>query len=217
MMVPAIKEVDDDITPDYPAQIQETLDSAVSRRKATVQAQISDFTTEKRQEFKSWRDQARQQAKIIASVAQPTRSPTPTPIPNTALVTSQQTPSTTSPRPDLFQKSPLSSFTHPGASPLAAASLTRSYSEQRPRPPSPPLYKITPPPIPLSSSLKSPGNHNFGKPAKRVMFQDPPDDTAQSDMEDEIQETTIPILPPPSATISVDGNPPLASILILYR
>jgi hypothetical protein len=215
MVVPSTKEVDDDATPEYPPQIQETLESAVLRRKATIQTQITDFTAEKRQEFKSWRDQARKQAKIIATVASSSsKPPPPSPIPNTALVMPATRP-VTSPNKELFQKSPLSSYSHPGASPLAAASLTRSYSEQKPLPPSPPLHKITPPPIPLSSSLKSPGNHSFGKPVKRVMFQDPPDDTAQSDIEEEIQETPIPTLPPSSATISVDGIfHPLSSILI---
>jgi hypothetical protein len=207
MVIPSTKEVDDDATPDYPPQIQETLESAVLRRKATLQAQITDFTSEKRQEFKSWRDQARKQAKIIATVASSSSTPPPeSPVPNTTLAKPTTRP-IVSPRLDLFQKSPLSSYSHPGASPLAAASLTRSYSEQTPIPPSPPLHKITPPPIPLSSSLKSPGNHSFGKPVKRVMFQDPPDDTAQSDIEEETQETPIPVLPLSSATISVDGNP----------
>ena len=55
---------------EFPPEVELTLEAAVQRQRHVTQNQITDFTTEKQQEFKSWRDQARKQAKMIAKVAE---------------------------------------------------------------------------------------------------------------------------------------------------
>lgn len=210
MVLPALS-VQDDAASELPPEIQHTLESAVQKQKAITQTQISEFTSEKKQEFKNWREQARQQARIIAKLAETIAPPGPPPsspskdsaaplaIPSSSNSKTKQT-------SDLFQKSPVIQHSHPGASPLAAASLTRSQSA-RASTPSPPTAKTTPPPVALSSSLKSPSSANYSKPVKRVMFQDPPDIEVHSDADEELPTTDIDI--PDSVdtepVISVDG------------
>jgi len=212
MVLPAAN-IPEDASPDLPPEIQHTLESAVQKQRAITQSQISEFTSEKKQEFKHWREQARKQAQIIAKLAE-TVSP--------AGSSSSLSPSKDSAKPlaippasnssgkqtsELFQKSPVIQHTHPGASPLAAASLTRSQSA-RASTPSPPPAKIVTPPVPLSSSLKSPLSTNYSKPVKRVMFQEPPDMEVQSEAEEELPAVAIDI--PTSLdiepVISVDGT-----------
>ena len=198
------------MTTDFPPEVELTLEAAVQRQRHVTQNLITDYTTEKRQEFKTWREEARKQAKMIAKVAEnvskPALSPSSTPKAALAIPPSQgEQPAQST---DLFQKSPVTQHTHSGTSPLAAVSLMRSQSERRSSP-SPPSSKVTPPPIPLSSSLKFPGSSNYSKPVKRVMFQDPPDEEVQSDGEPEIHTDAlnIPITASPEPTISVDGMP----------
>lgn len=212
MVIPPVNVQDDDATTtDFPPEIQLTLESAVQRQRHVTRTQITDFTTEKKQEFKSWKDQARKQAKIIATVVDTVSKPStsPSPASKSPLSTSSTPSQSTSKTSDLFQKSPVTQHTHPEASPLAAASLARSQSE-RPSSPSPPPSAsiVTPPPITLSSSLKCPGSSNYLKPVKRVMFQDPPDEEVHSDAETEIQADSIdiPTNSNTEAIISVDGN-----------
>lgn len=219
MVLPPTKDADADATTTYPPQIQETLDSAVERQKNLMQAQINEFTATKKQEFKTWREEARNQARLLANIAVSSfKPPSPSLTPSAAVRINS--PSQSIPNPqnsELFQKSPVSQYSHPGASPLAAASLTRSFQERPVLPPSPPQKEKTPP-IPLSSSLKSPGSSNYSKPVKRVMFQDPPDDEAHSDADDEdvfeeaSEEPDIPSMSNSDATISVDGSPDLTTL-----
>ena len=212
MVLPAVN-MQDDASADLPPEVQHTLESAVQRQRAITQSQIAEFTSEKKQEFKHWREQARNQAQIIAKLAE-TVSPagsssslstskdsaTPLPIPPISNSSVKQA-------SGLFQKSPVIQHAHPGASPLAAASLTRSQSA-RASTPSPPPAKVFTPPVPLSSSLKSPSSTNYSKPVKRVMFQEPPDMEVQSDTEEELPAVAIDI--PASLdiepVISVDGT-----------
>jgi len=215
MVIPTINNSDDSVASDFPPEIQLTLDTAVQRQRTVTQAQIAEFRTEKQQEFKSWREQARKQATIIARIAETaakTTSPTVNP---PVTITSNQTKMTPN-GSELFPKSPVSQYAHPGASPLAAASLTRSQSDP-PAAPSPPLAKITPPPVPLSSSLKSPASASMSKPVKRVMFQEPPDDELHSDVEEETQidEMDVPAPPTGQSIISVDGASALIVLLIV--
>lgn len=211
MVIPPVNVRDDDTTPDFPPEIQLTLESAVQRQRHVTRAQITDFTAEKKQEFKSWKDEARKQAKIIATVVETVSRPSTSPSPaSKPVLSASSTPSqSTSKTSDLFQKSPVTQHTHPEPSPLAAANLTPSQSE-RPSSPSPPPSSsiVTPPPIILSSSLKCPGSSNYLKPVKRVMFQGLPDEEVHSDAETEIQVDTayIPTDSNTEAIISVDGN-----------
>jgi hypothetical protein len=210
MVVPALA-VHDDPSSGLPPDIQHTLESAVQKQQAITQTQISEFTSEKKQEFKHWRDRARKQARIIAKLAETAAPPgssssfskdssaTPLAIlPTSKSLTKQTT--------DLFRKSPVIQHVPPGASPLAAASLTRSQSA-RASTPSPPPTKITPPRVPLSSSLKSPSSTNYSKPVKRVMFQDPPDIEVHSDLDGELPPAgaDIPTSVDTEPVISVDG------------
>jgi hypothetical protein len=201
MVVPSIGDSADNAAPEYPSQIQDTLDSAVQRQREITQTQISEYTERKKQEFRSWREQVRKQAKIIATIASTSSSnKAPTSPPPNAKVNSPNREVETS---EYFRKSPVTVNSRPGASPLAAASLTRSYSDRRPSPsPSPP--KVTSTPVPLSSSLKSPGSSNYQKTPKRVMFQDPVDDEPQSGAE-KVEEIHIPSLPKLEPSITVDG------------
>jgi hypothetical protein len=209
MVIPPMNMQDDNRITDFPPEVQLTLESAVQRQRHVTHTQIADFATEKKQEFKSWRDEARKQAKIIANVANTvSKSPTfPSPVSKPALSISSAPPGPITETSNLFQKSPVTQHTHPEASPLAAASLTRSQSE-RPSSPSPPSSKVTSPPIPLSSSLKFPGSSNYSKPVKRVMFQDPPDEELHSDADTEIHSDAvdIPAISNREATISIDGS-----------
>ena len=201
---------DDDRISDFPPEIQLTLESAVQRQRHVTQTQITDFRIEKTQEFKSWRDQARKQAKVIAKVAKAVSKPStsPSPASKSPLSVPSTSSGSTTETSDLFHKSPVTQHTHPEASPLAVASLTQSQSE-RSSSPSPPSSKVTSPPIPLSSSLKFPGSSNYSKPVKRVMFQDPLDEV-HSDAGTEIHADAIdiPTNSNPEATISIDGNSP---------
>jgi hypothetical protein len=210
VVLPKVKDADDDTDLSVPPQIQDTFEAAVDHKRDTIQAQINDFTATKKQEFKSWREEARKQAKLLASVATSVKKPPSVSLTPTAAVTINL-PSQPKPSPqhsELFQKSPVSQYSHPGASPLAAASLTRSAPERPVLPPSPPAKEKTPP-ILLSSSLKSPGSSNYSKPVKRVMFQDPPDeaqkDADEDSTEEESDEPEIPSMSNSDATISVDG------------
>ena len=206
MVIPPINNSDDSVATDFPPEIQLTLDTATQRQRNVTQSQIAEFRTEKQQEFKSWREQARKQATIIARIAE-TAAKTTSPVFNPPVTITSNQPKMTINGSELFPKSPVTQYAHPGASPLAAASLTRSQSEQ-PSAPSPPLAKITPPPIPLSSSLKSPASGSMSKPVKRVMFQEPPDDEVHSDVEEETQIDEIDVPAPPAGQpiISVDGT-----------
>lgn len=204
MVIPTINNSDDSGPTDFPPEIQLILDTAVQRQRNVTQAQIAEFRTAKQEEFKSWREQARKQAIIIARIAE-TAAKTTLPTFNPPVTITSNQAKMIPNGSELFPKSPVSQYAHPGASPLAVASLTRSRSEQPPAP-SPPLAKITPPPIPLSSSLKSPASASTSKPVKRVMFQDPPDDELHSDVEEtQIDETSVPAPPNGEPTISVDG------------
>jgi len=212
VVLPPAKDVGDDAAaPNYPPQIQEALESAVEQQRNAIQQQINDFTATKKQEFIAWRETARIQAKELAAVAASTvKAPSSSLTPSAAVpINSPVQPKPPPQNSVLFQKSPVPQYSHPGASPLAAASLTQSFPNRPLIPPSPPTKEKTPP-IPLSSSLKSPGSANYSKPVKRVMFQDPPDE-AQSDAEDEdlfeeeSQHPEIPSLTNSDATISVDG------------
>ena len=211
VVLPKTDDADEDVNTSVPPQIQDTFEAAVDQKRDTIQALINDFTATKKQEFKSWREEARKQAKLLASVASspvkklPSHSLSPTPA---VRISSPSQPKPSPQNSELFQKSPVSQYSHPGASPLAAASLTHSFQERPVIPPSPPAKQKTPP-IPLSSSLKSPVSSNYSKPVKRVMFQDPPDE-AQTDVdedlfEEESEEPDIPSLSNSDATISVDG------------
>jgi hypothetical protein len=203
MVIPPMKDFDDAVAGDYPSQIQHLLDSAIQRQRHQMDAQVADFTAKKKQEFKSWRAQAREHARAIAKLAVPSkRSPQTSPKSGVTINTPKQ--ATRSSGSELFEKSPVVSYSHPGASPLAAASSTRSVPD-RPATPSPPPVKVVPPPIPLSSSLKSPGSSNFAKPIKRVMFQDPPEDEIPSDVDYTAHDTSQPIIPSTESAISVDG------------
>lgn len=204
MIVPLQKDADIGPSSNIPPEIQLTLDTAVQQQWNITQSLIMEFATEKRQEFKSWREQARRQASMIARVAESTsRSSDSTSTP--ALTIATTIPKTTAQNIELFQKSPVTQYSHPGESPLAAASLTRSHSE-RPSS-SPPLSKTTPPLIPLSSSLKSPGSSNFSKPVKRVMFQDPPDEEVHSDIDEaHVDDLNVSASLSAEPTISVDGK-----------
>lgn len=190
------------MTPTYPRQVQDILESAIPRQRAAVQAEILEFTRRKKEEFRTWLDQVRKEADALAGIV-------PTPPLETSPASVEQAISISRPdaqtNSDLFQKSPIGQYTHPGASPLAAASLTPSFSDPL-KTPSPPS-KITLPPVPLSSSLKSPGSLNQSKTVKRVMFQDLPDE-APSDADDEIpiREVSAPDISPREPIISVDGN-----------
>ena len=206
MVIPN-QDSDESLSAEVPPEIQQTLDSAIQRQRNIIQSQINDFTTQKRQEFKLWQDEARKQATIIARIATPGFGFSHPSLRGTLSI--PLAPKSTAQTTELFQKSPVSQYSHPSASPLAAASLSRSQSEQ-PLSTSPPLSKITPPPIPLSSSLKSPGSSNLPKPVKRVMFQVPQDEEAPSEAEEpQIDEIEIPSPPAVELTISVDGTAPL--------
>lgn len=209
MVIPAVNVQDEDGIKDFPPEIQSTLESAVQRQWHVTKTQITDFTTKKKQEFKSWKDQARKHAKIMAKVAETMSKPStlPSPVSKSALSVPSTPSGSTTETSALFQKSPVTQHIHPEPSPLAAASLSRSQSE-RPSSPSPPSSKVTTPPIPVSSSLKFPGSSNNLKPVKRVMFQDPPDEEVHSDAETQIQADAIdiPAKSNSEATISVDGN-----------
>lgn len=203
MVIPTINNSDNTFSTDFPPEIQLTLDTATQRQRNVTQAQIAEFRTTKQQEFKSWREQARKQATIIARIAETaTKAHTSSAFDPSVTITQNQ-PILTPNGSELFPKSPVTQYAHPGASPLAAASLTRSHSEQPSI--SPPLAKITPPPIPLSSSLKSPASTSMSKPVKRVMFQEPPDDEVHSDVEEETQ-IDIPAPPTGDPIISVDDE-----------
>jgi hypothetical protein len=218
MVLPAVN-VQDDTSSNLPPEIQHTLESAVQKQKVITQTQISAFTTEKNKEFKQWREQARKQARIIAKLAESVSSSASSFSPvkeSTAPLAIPTSPTSQSKQgSELFPKSPVIPYTHPGASPLAAASLTRSQSA-RASSPSPPPAKITPPPVPLSSSLKSPASANYSKPVKRVMFQDPPDFEVHSDAEEEggvcVLGPEFPASVDTEPVISVDG----AYLLIPY-
>ena len=206
MVIPPINNFDESVATDFPPEIQLTLDTAVQRQRNVTLSQIAEFKAQKQQEFKSWREQARKQARIIARIAE-SASKVTSPTFNQPITITPNQPKTTPNGSELFPKSPVIEYTYPGASPLAAASLTRSQSEQ---PPSslPPLVKITPPPIPLSSSLKSPASNSMPKPVKRVMFQEPLDDGLYSSLEEQTQidEIEIPAPPTREQIISVDGT-----------
>jgi hypothetical protein len=202
MVIPPMTGFDEGVAGDYPSQVQHALDSALQRQRHHVEAEIADFTAARKQEFKSWRDQARRQARAIARLADMSRKTPPTP-PKSLTMNQSLTP-VKLPGAELFEKSPVIHYSHPGASPLAAASLTRSMSDVA-APATPPTTKVVLPSIPLSSSLKSPGSSNYSKPAKRVMFQDPLSDEVQSDVDDILEIVDIPTLPTPERGISVDG------------
>ena len=212
MVLPAVN-IQDDASPDLPPEVQHTLESAVQKQKAITQTQISEFTSEKKQEFKHWREQARKQARIIAKLAETvspagsSSSPSPSKDSAAPLAIPRTSNSTVKQTSELFQKSPVIQHAHPGASPLAAASLTRSQSA-RASTPSPPPAKVVSPPAPLSSSLKSPSSTNYSKPVKRVMFQEPPDVEVQSDAEDDrpVVGIDIPTSLDIEPVISVDGT-----------
>lgn len=207
LVIPSTNVSEDGSGPDCPPQIQDMLESAMLRQRNIIQSEILDFTRKKQEELRLWRDRARRQARTIASLArQPSKNPPVIAPTNAAVSINVLNPKMASSNSELFQKSPVTHYTQPEASPLAAASLTRDYYDRAATPSPPP--KVTPPPIPLSSSLKSPGSANFSKPVKRVMFQEPPDVEEQSDADDdaEIQKPSIPYLAPMEPTISVDGN-----------
>jgi hypothetical protein len=217
MVIPSGDDADTGLLPNIPPEIQLTLDSAIQQRWNMTQSLIMEFATEKRQEFKSWRERARRQASTIARISESISSASIPISPSSKAALTIIAPSKNEAQNiELFQKSPVTQYSHPGASPLAAASLTRSQSE---RPSSPPLpSKITTPPIPLSSSLKSPGSSNYSRPVKRVMFQDPPDEEVHSDI-DEVHVDDANISAPLSVepTISVDGNFIIKTTLTLCR
>src|SRR5947207_12544178 len=110
MVIPAVNIQDEGTTEDFPPEIQFTLESAVQRKRHVTQTKITDFTTEKRQEFKSWRDETRKQAKIIAKVAEtvsikPSRSAAPAS--KVALSIPSIPSGETTQASDLFPKSPV--------------------------------------------------------------------------------------------------------------
>src|SRR5579871_3415845 len=125
-------------TPDYPSQVQDILESAISRRRTAVQAEILEFTKKKKEEFRIWREQAQSEAKLIATMATLTPDDASEATNTEAAISiTRQNPKTVSSNSDLFQKSPISQHAHPNASPLAAASLPQTIVE-RPATPSPP-------------------------------------------------------------------------------
>jgi hypothetical protein len=201
MVIPHVKDLDDGLATQFPLELEDTLESASQRQRQVIQAEINEFTARKRQEFKSWREQATKEAVMISRIVE---SISESPISNSALTITPANSKTKTNGAELFQKSPVTQYSHPGASPLAAASLTRSQSERLPTP-SPPS-KINPPPIPLSSSLKSPGSTNYSKPVKRVMFQDPPDEEVEGPSDVEEVHTDYPSPSTLEPTISVDGT-----------
>ena len=206
MVVPPINVPDDTPTTKFPPEIQLTLDCAVQRQRHAMQTQITNFTTEKKQEFKSWREQAKKQARILARVAETlTTSSTSKSAASEAVLTTPSSPSppTLQSSSDLFPKLSVTHHSLSGPSPLASASVTEGQPQPSPSPSTPPSKVTT-----LSPSLKFPGSSNYSKPVKRVMFQDLLDEEiAHSAGDTEVQDGEINVTPAsdPSPIISVDG------------